>query len=347
MIYIIATEASGDKIAAALVRALYDLSNVEIHAVGGESLCNVCKNTKLSDIFGISGITEVIPNLFKIKKFSDFILRDIKTKQPKIVVTIDSPDFCIPLAKKIRHILPNTKLVHYVAPTVWAWRSGRTKAMAKIYDALLTLFSFEPQFFEKEGLKSIFVGHPAAEEFINTKEKRNEDILILPGSRTHEIERLFPIFLYAAKHIVQNGKIIVATLKRFEHLFNTQNIEVQTDENIKKRLFQTCKIAIAASGTVTLQLALSGCPMVVGYKMSPITFNILRHIVKTPYISLPNIIMQKEIVKELIQNKCTLKNIIKACTTAKTPNFDRNTVIPQTGSPSYVAAQAILDLLDT
>ncbi len=317
-LYIIAGEPSGDTIGYSLIRELKTKNNdIQISGVGGDHMAM----TGFQSLFNIAqisvgGIMEIIPHVFKIQRLIAQTVQDIQNKRPDVVITIDSPGFSFRVAKKVRKTMPNIKLIHYVAPSVWAWRPKRAKYIAAIYNHLLTLFKFEPKYFTQENLPTTFVGHPATENYTFAKNlKKSDKIIIMPGSRIQEIKTLLPIFLEAASQYGDN--VIIPTLPYLVPLIQRivgTNIVTETDPNQKKLLFQTAKCAIVASGTATLELALSGCPMVVAYKISPISFRILKHIVKIKFISLVNIIMNKNIVPELIQNNCTSSNICNALT---------------------------------
>lgn len=353
-LYIIAGEPSGDYIGASLIKALRSLNPaIHINGIGG----NLMKNQGVHSFFDIQnisvgGIIEVIPKIPTINKLINKTVNDILNENPDTVITIDSPGFSFRVAKRLRKNNCKSKLIHYVAPSVWAWRATRAKKIANIYDHLLTLFDFEPPFFEKEGLKTTFVGHPAIESFSLGNTTRNNDILVMPGSRVQEIEKLLPVFLEAADTFKRN--IVIPTLPHLlpivQKLSANFNPYIETNLNAKKKLYKNAGCAIVASGTATLELALSGCPMVVAYKVSPLTFTILKHFVKVKFISLVNIIMGKEIVTELIQRNCTAKKILCAV-----KNIDRQTqranfklirekIINNGTAPSIMAAKTILSL---
>lgn len=314
-LYVIAGEPSGDFLGACVLRKLED-TDFEVFGIGGQ-LMETEGLKSLIDISEISigGLVEIIPHIIRIKKLINKTVSDIQQKNPDILLTIDSPGFCFRIAEKTKRKNPNIKLVHFVAPSVWAWRENRAQGLAKLYDHLLTLFDFEPKYFEKHGLKTTFVGHPAIEYFETTSSAKTDTLLLLPGSRKQEIETLLPIFLKAAQTLNFREKII-ATLPT---LVNTvkpivkdrQNIKVVFDETEKRNLYQTSKFALVASGTATLQLALSGCPMIVCYKLSNLTYHILKRFVKVSYISLVNLILNRPVVPELIQSECTADKIVE------------------------------------
>ena len=322
MIYIIAGEPSGDFLGAGLIKSIKKTRPyTKICGVGG----SLMKSEGLDSLFDISdisvgGFIEVIPHIATIKRLINKTISDILENNPKVLVTIDSPGFCFRVAKKIKKINPKIKLIHYVAPSVWAWREGRAKKLSKIYDHVLTLFDFEPKYFVKYGMKADFIGHSAVDTYVfHDESKRSRDVLILPGSRKQEIEKLLPVFLeavYKKRHdfseiIIPTFPHLVSCIEQYTKKYK-DDIIIETDEKIKKNLFYTSKIAIAASGTVSLQLALAGCPMIVAYKMSGTTYRIIKNFVKVKYISLVNIILNKESVTELIQQNCVADKLVKA-----------------------------------
>lgn len=311
-IYIIAGEPSGDFLGSSILEKLKQ-HNVEIHIIGGR-LMESHGFKSLFDISEISigGIFEVASKIFLVKKLLDLAARDIIQKDVDLVLTIDSPGFNTRLAKRIKKSNKKIKLVHFVAPSVWAWRENRSKSVAKIFDRLLTLFDFEPKYFIQHGLQTDFVGHPAIQNFVEGTEAKEDLILLMPGSRAQEIKKLLPIFIEAVRN--RKEKIILPTLPHLVPLIKKTigddvDIVVETSEEKKQMLFQKAKFAIVSSGTATLQLALCGCPMVACYKVSNITFGILKHLVRTNYITLPNIILNSNIVPELLQKDCTADNI--------------------------------------
>lgn len=314
--YFVAGEPSGDFICSRIIEEMVISSpETEVRGVYGP----MSEKFALPSLFDISyisvgGFFEVIPKLFIIRRLIKKTVNDVFISGADVLVTIDSPGFCLRVAKMVRRRSRKIKIIHVVAPTVWAWRPKRALKMAGIYDHILTLFDFEPPYFEKFGLKATFIGHPAIEKFSLTHGNRNETVLLMPGSRIQEIRTLLPIFIEVVQKLGIENNCIIPTLphlkKEVEKYSN--GVKIETEVDIKKRLFCSSRMAIVASGTATLELALCRCPIVVCYKLSGITFKILKFFVKTDYISLVNIILQKNIVPELIQDKCEVKYISKS-----------------------------------
>lgn len=314
-LYIIAGEPSGDFLGAKVISRIKAMRNAQIFGTGG-ALMQKSGLKSIIDIQQLSvvGILEIVPHLFKINRLINRVVADILKTNPAVLLTIDSPGFCFRVAKLVRKKNPNIKLIHLVAPSVWAWRERRAKKVAKLYDHLLTLFDFEPQYFSKYGLKTTFVGHPAIEEFDESKAPKENMLLILPGSRKQEIKVLLPIFLKSLPSL-NFKRIVIPTLPHLVKFIRTitsdENIEIISEEEQRLELFQNAKCAMVASGTVTLQLALSGCPMVCCYRISSLTYRIVKAMVKVKHISLVNIILNRSVIPELIQNECNPTKIAK------------------------------------
>jgi lipid-A-disaccharide synthase len=350
-VYVIAGEPSGDAIGALLVQSLID-SGAKVYGIGGRLMERMGVKS-LFDIskLSIGGITEIASSIISVKKLINATTENILQKNPDVVVTIDSPEFCFRVAKQVKKKSNSIKLVHYVAPSVWAWRPKRVKEMALVYDHLLTLFDFEPQYFTPCGLPTTFVGHQAYISFSMDSSPKTDKILVLPGSRPQEIKRMLPIFMDVSSKFGE--KVVIPTLPHLVPLIKdiaSQSI-IETDESSKINLFKTAKCAIAASGTVTLELALSGCPMVVAYKVSPLSFVILKRLVKVNFISLPNIIANKCIVPELMQKNCDADKILEALKNINSQKqrleFQkiRERLINKGKTPADIATEVIFNLM--
>ena len=333
-IYLIAGEPSGDLLGSRLMRALRKKTNdnVEFFGLGGDTM----EQEGLTPLFDISelavmGLVEVIPSIPRVLRRIKQTVNDIKKCQPDIVITIDSWSFCARVHKALRKENQGIKQLHYVAPQVWAWKKRRAKTMYKYIDELLTLLPNEPQYFTPHKLRATFVGHPVIESNVLTakgedfKKKYNisddmQVISILPGSRHTEVSKLLPDFMTAARLLYQqNPKFVFAlsTVKtvanRVKHMVKKYNLPVIVLETEDDRYsaFQASGAAIAASGTVALELAICKIPHIISYKVSPLTYFLAKHLVKIKYVNLTNIMLNKNIVPELLQEKCTPQNIVK------------------------------------
>ena len=330
-IFILTGEPSGDKLASKVISKLKQKhSNIDYLSVGGVHL-NKLGIKSIYDLKEITyiGFTSVILNLFKIRNKIKETVNKIIEFNPDILLSVDSPDFTLRVAEKVKKINPNIKTIHYVAPQVWVWREGRIKKFKKFLDHVLLLFNFEKKYFDKENINNTFVGHPLLENnknnktdlsnLINTDKKL---ISLFAGSRSSETSILLPILLdfvklmndkfdeyYFVFHATDQNKNLIK-----EELIksNFKNIEVISDENIKSKILSNSKFAVAKSGTVSLEICNFKVPSIIIYKMNFLNFMIVKLLVKTKYANIINIINQKEIIPELIQNECNAKEIFRS-----------------------------------
>ncbi len=338
-IFIFAGEASGDLYGARLIEQLKKIyPQASFFGVGGNKLQNagleIIYPLERFSVMGFSDVLKALPRLIK----SLFYLRKlIISRQPKLCLFIDQPDFSLRLAKLLRQKKFSGKIVQFVAPTVWAYKKQRATLFAKHFDLLLTLFSFEPAYFAHTQLKTVWVGHPLVEvieqhrEKTHITEEKNKNLLsIFPGSRPGEIQRNLPIQLEAACLFCNHLKNT-----KWEIAISESNPAFQADyckiiENARqKSLFQgpitlvpfdkryelmrSSSFALAKSGTVTLELALFGCPTLVSYELSFLNRFIATHLLKVdlPFYCIVNILKKKEIFHEMIKEKITPTAIFK------------------------------------
>lgn len=326
-VYIIAGEASGDFLGAQLMQSLKEKQpDMIFSGIGGALM----QRQGLSSLFpmnelSIMGVAEILPKIPHMLKRIKQTVEDIEGKQPDVIITIDAPDFSFRVQKKIKKRgKVQSKQIHYVAPTVWAWRPKRAQKIAQFLDGLICLFPFEPPYFEKEGLKAIAVGHPMMEtdiveaKALNIGQGNTKKLGVFFGSRQGEIKRMSAVLLEAVNKISKTEpslELIVPTLPHLENkirdLLKDTNIpyHVLTDSEQKWPTFKSCDTAIAVSGTVGLELAVANIPHLITYKMNPLTFHLLKYILTTKYAHLANIMLQKEVVPEFIQMNCTSNNI--------------------------------------
>ncbi len=334
LIYLIAGEPSGDMLGVRLMRALKaEAPDVRFAGVGGENM----EKAGLKSLFDITdlaimGLAEVIPSIPKVLRRIRETVADIEAKKPDVVVTIDSWSFSARVHKALRKKGIKTLQMHYVAPQVWAWKKGRAKTMHKYIDRLLTLFPNEPACFTPHGLKTDFVGHPVIESsMINANpqdflHKYNvptdkKIALILPGSRHNEVANLLPVFLETAAALKQNHPelyFVLPTVKTVENRVKNilaekgaEVLVVNTQED-RYAAARAAKMAIAASGTVALELAIVNVPHLIAYKAPKITAWLVRHISNIKYVNLTNILLDKPIVPELLQEDCTKEKLLAA-----------------------------------
>ncbi|MBO5039353.1 MAG: lipid-A-disaccharide synthase [Alphaproteobacteria bacterium] len=328
LVYLIAGEPSGDTLGAKLMRALKKADpKIEFAGLGGENMQKEGLNS-LFDItdLAIMGLAEVIPSIPKVLKRLKQTVADIKAKQPAAVITIDSWSFSSRVHKALRKDKIDTLQIHYVAPQVWAWKKGRAKTMYKYIDHLLTLFPNEPAYFTPYRLTADCVGHPAIEDIkqTETKTKENNLILLLPGSRHNEVTRLLPVFLQTAALLKQQNpalefalptvKTVETSVRQILKASQMKDIKIINDPLAKKQAFADAHAAIAASGTVSLELALLKIPHIIAYKVAPLTAFIARHFLKIWSVNLPNIILNERVIKEMLQESCTPAALAEAIT---------------------------------
>lgn len=324
-VFLSAGEPSGDFLGSQLMKALKAQLGDSVTFVGlGGALMT---EQGLSSLFpieelSIMGLAEVIPHIWRIRRRIQETIAAIETIRPDIVVTIDSPGFNFRVGKALKKRNKSIPLVHYVAPSVWAWRPGRARKVAQFLDHLLVILPFEPPYFLKEGLPTHFVGHPVVELGLeNSKDptfrKRHgisvsaPILTLLPGSRRGEISRLLPIFQETTLRLQQKHpdlRVVIPTLPHLkdqvQHLFTRPSIIVTTLEE-KFAAYGESHAALAASGTVSLELVAAGLPMVVAYKLNSLTHFLVKRLVKVKFACLVNLLMNEEVVPERLQKDCT------------------------------------------
>lgn len=328
-IYLVAGEPSGDFLGSQLMRALKELykGEIEFFGIGGAKM----SAAGLTSIFpmeeiSLMGFFEILPHipqlLIKIKRTA----KHIQEVQPDAVVTIDSPGFNCRLAQKLKS--RNFPLIHYVAPSVWAYKPKRAKKFACLFDHLLALLPFEPPYFEKENLPTTFVGHPVVEENFMAGDKerflqhynipKHATILIaMPGSRQGEVRRLLPIYLNTFQALVARISplyIVIPTLPHLKEFVAKQTINssakvILIDPSEKHDAFAASTLALVKSGTGTLEIAMARLPMIVAYKVSLLSYILLKSMVHIKYVSLINLVMDAPVIPEYLQHNCTPKKL--------------------------------------
>ena len=327
-IYLVAGEPSGDFIGSEVISELLKLyPNMSIHGVGGHFMEKFnFKSLFPMNELSIMGIIPVLLKIVPLYRRINQVVEDILFKNPDIVILIDSPDFNHRVAKKLRKKLFKSPIICYVAPTVWAWRQKRVKSMARDFNHLLSILPFEGKFFNDNGLNTTYVGHPVipkininSEETFRSKYKVNDDpvLIFLPGSRDSEIKRNIKPFKIAFIEIqkqIPNIKLVIPINKKKKPLIDKyfDNAIFISDESDKFLLFKEADVACATSGTVTLELGLALTPMVVIYKLDFITWSIVSRLAKVKFVSLVNLVLNKPSVEELLQSRCSPKNISKS-----------------------------------
>jgi lipid-A-disaccharide synthase len=379
-IMLVAGEPSGDALGGQLIEGLRQLapSGLRIVGVGGAQMRAAGLQSLFSlDDTSVMGLREVVPRLprilMRMRQAANFAV----SQKPDIVVLIDSPDFTHNVAKRIRKRAPDLKLIDYVAPQVWASRPKRAAKMATYFDHVLCLLPFEVPFFADVDLPATFVGHPVVERApppgigaafrarhgIKPEEKL---LVLLPGSRLSEVRFLWPVFrasIEQTESAVGPLRIVVPTVPtvaaRVRHLVQDwgREVLVTEDQQDKFGAFEAADAALAASGTVSTELALAATPMVIGYRVGRLTAAIARRYIKVPYITLVNLILKREAIPEFVQGDCTAENLSRELVKLLSNPSARVTQVTASAEavkalglgderPSLRAARAVLKLLD-
>ena len=347
-IFLIAGEPSGDLLGARLIQALKRRAGSEREGggerrddegredmsfvgVGGERMTaeGLASLFPMSDLT-LFGVAELLPKIPLVLRRIKETAKAIKREKPDVVVTIDAPDFCFRVARRLRG--SGIPFVHYVAPTVWAWRPKRAKKIQPLFKHLLTLFPFEPPYFEKVGLAATFVGHPLIDAGIDTANAdafrakygiaQNRPILVvLPGSRRSEHAALMDVFAQAIDKLVTTHPEIKVVVPTVPHLFEAVKKRIAeanwkgdplvfAGDTDKYGAFKAATGALAASGTVALELGLAGTPAVIAYRVHPVTAALYRHFIRTKFANLVNIMANRMVVPEYIQENCTPEHLL-------------------------------------
>jgi lipid-A-disaccharide synthase len=372
-------EPSGDLLGAQLMAGLKLASggDVEITGVGGPAMsAEGLKSLYSLDTTAVMGLREVVPRipaiLRRAREASDFALRT----RPDAVVLIDSPDFTHRIAQRLKRTDPSIRTINYVAPQVWASRAYRARKMSRYFDLVLALLPFEAPFFERYGLHATFVGHPVIERatrMTGGAEFRARHgiapdaklLAVLPGSRTNEIRFLLPIFREAVATIaarVPGLQTVIATVPHVAERVREATrdwpakLHLIEGDAEKYAAFDAADAALAASGTVTTELALAGTPMVVGYKVGWLTYALALPLMNVRYMTLVNILLDREAVPEFLQARCTPQNLADAVTALLTDTSsalheraDLDQAVAMLGkggeAPSLRAARVILEFV--
>jgi len=332
-IFVLTGEPSGDKLASTVISKLKIKNpNIVYLSVGGTHL----KNLGIQSIFNLKditylGFTSVLFNIFKIRNKINKTVKEIIKFNPDILFSVDSPDFTLRVAERVKKLNKSIKTIHYVAPQVWVWRKNRVKKIKNFIDHMLLLFNFEKKYFDQENIKNSFVGHPLIEKKENVKtilnnviSKDKKIISLFPGSRKSETNVLLPILLdfiklMSKKNLVhsfvfhatdENRDFIINKIKNI----NLDNIDVVSDENIKDQVLSNSIFAVSKSGTISLQISSANIPSIIIYKLSFINFMIFKLLVNVKFANIINIINDKEVIPELLQKECNAEEIYNTVT---------------------------------
>ena len=376
LIYLIAGEQSGDAIGGRLIAALRAARpDLEFAGIGGPRM----EEQGLTSLFpirelAIMGLLEVLPRILSVSALLSAAVAEIRARRPAVLITIDSPGFTLRVLKRLKN--SGLKRVHYVAPQVWAWRENRVKTFPGLWDRLLCLLPFEPAFFARHHLPASFVGHPVIESGADTGNAARfrtthnlppdaPILIVMPGSRRSEVTRLLPLFAETLTRlhtqfptlipVVPAASAVADTVLAATAIWPRPPIVI-TDLTAKHDAFAAAAAALTKSGTSTLELAMAGIPMVVTYKVNPITQAIAKRLIRVKYVAIVNLLANRPIVPELLMADCTptrmaeeVARLLADPTAAATQRTDLAAIItalsPPTGLPSEAAAQEILALL--
>ena len=322
LVFLVAGEPSGDALGGRLMAALRERAggHIDFAGVGGERMAaegleSLFPMTDLS----VMGLVEVLPRAPRLLRRLRQTAVAVRARRPDAVVTIDSPGFNLRLARRLRGF--DRPLIHYVAPTVWAWRAGRARTMAALFDRAMALLPFEPPYFERAGLPCGFVGHPAVEDpapadgaGFRARHGIAPDaplLAVLPGSRAGEVRRMLPVYLAAARELaarLPGLRLVTATVPAVADSVAGADWPLPPvivgDAAERRAAFAAADAAIATSGTVTLELAVARTPMAVCYRVAPATFAIARRLVRARFFCLVNLVLDRPAIPELLQSAC-------------------------------------------
>jgi len=321
-VMIVAGEASGDMYGARLAAELRALDPaVELIGMGGDGMRRAGVETLVdANVMAVMGLVEVLGHLPVIVNGFNTLKKRLTTDPPRVMVTIDYPDFNLRLAKAAKRA--GVKVLHFVSPQVWAWRRGRVKGIGRVVDMMAVLFPFEVPFYREAGIPVSFVGHPLVDMVRPAMSKEEaaaslglnpakRTVGLFPGSRKSVIKKLLPVILEAAALLHERTPglqfvLPLASSLRQEDLapyLAHSPVEVTVVSGRNYDLMAACDAAISVSGTVIMELALVGVPMVLIYKVSPLTYEIGKRVIKVPHIGICNIVAERRVVKELIQHE--------------------------------------------
>ena len=376
LIYLVAGEHSGDILGARLIAALRRIRpDLAFRGVGGPRMqAEGCSSVFAMDELAVMGLVEVLPRVLRLRRLMRDVEADIRARRPAILVTIDSPGFNLRMLQRLRDIgLPR---IHYVGPQVWAWRQNRVHAYPGLWDQLLCLLPFEPEFFARFDLPARFVGHPVLESGADCGDgarfrarygiAADAPVLVLmPGSRRSEVARLLPVFgatlrllrdrIAGLVPVVPVASAVAGAVRSAAAAWPVAPVVV-TELDDKHDAYAAASAALTKSGTSTLELALAGVPMAVTYRLSPMTALVARRLIRVPHVAMVNLLARAAVVPELLQEDCTPSRLADAVVAlvgdhaaaqAQRLAFTRivASLRPTDAAPSEAAAAAVLALL--
>ncbi len=374
-IAIIAGEQSGDVLGARLIAALQALRpGLEFTGIGGPRMAELGFQSLFPmQELAVMGLLEVLPRIRQLRRRMQETIAHLQAMRPDVVVTIDSPGFCLRVLKQV----PQLKRVHYVAPQVWAWRSHRVREFPGLWDRLLCLLPFEPGWFAQHGLEARFVGHPVLESGADHGDAARfrarhgiavdaPVLILMPGSRRSEVPRLLPVFAQTLKLLKQRipglvpvvpvASAVAKTVREATQSWEIRPVVV-TELDDKHDAYAAAAAALTKSGTSTLELALAGVPMAVTYRVNPLTAVMARRMIQIPHVAMVNLLAGRRLVPELLQQDCEAETLARTVAvllqngpeaTAQRAGFQAvmDSLRVAEGAPSMAAAREVLALLD-
>jgi lipid-A-disaccharide synthase len=332
-IVLVAGEPSGDVLGARLMTALQRATGgrVRLEGIGGEQMSaeGLASRFPMQELSHM-GLVELLPHLPLLRRRLQETTAWLRWEPPDVLVTIDAPGFCLRLAEQ----LEETKIprLHYVAPSVWAWKSGRALKLARLVDHLLALLPFEPPYFTRHGLACTYVGHPALETMSGTPAAaafrarhgiaaEAPLLCVLPGSRRSELNRLLPVFAETVRRLAARHaglRVVLPTVAGVARLAEAGAesfgvpVTIVSEPGMKRDTFAASDAALAASGTVAVELAVVGTPAVIAYRANPISVAIARRMIKVKYASLVNLLLDRAATPEFLQENCRPEKLAEA-----------------------------------
>ncbi|MEM1206823.1 MAG: lipid-A-disaccharide synthase [Acidobacteriota bacterium] len=324
---IVAGEASGDLHGARLLSELrhlvgdvraFGLGGDELEAAGFDALAH-------SSEIAVVGITEVVKILPRARQIFRQLLEAVERRKPRAAILIDSPDFNMRLARKLAR--RGVEVIYYISPQLWAWRRGRVKAVERDVDLMMVLFPFEAGFYAEHGVKAAHVGHPLVDEIPRLDHRWDAEphgpvgdlvVALMPGSRRSEVRALLPPMLGAVRAMRAvrgvHARLIQAPTvppELFDELLEESGVEVERVRSHRHRAVADCHLALVASGTATLEVALLGTPMVVLYRLNPMTYWLASRLVDLPHFCMVNLVLEERVVPELLQDETEPANVAR------------------------------------
>ena len=373
-IAIVAGEASGDMLGAALMQSLLGLHpDLKFEGMGGPLMEEVGLHSLYPmETLSVMGFIEPLKRLPELLKVRLGLVDYLAGSKPDVFIGIDSPDFNLGVEKSLRN--RGVPTVHYVSPSVWAWRQGRVKSIRNAVDLVLCLLPFEADFYRREGVPATYVGHPMADEIDIVQDRRahrqslnlpnipgdSQLVAILPGSRMSEIDKIAPVFFATADKLVRSHKNRVFLVPAASEKVRSRLVSLAADrpylhimDGRARRVLGASEAALVASGTATLEALLMKCPMVVAYRVDRLTYWIGKMLVKTNYLALANLIAGRGLVKERIQSAATVETLFEDMEHLLARDQKRENLIDEFGKlhgslrldASRTAANAVLNLI--